>query len=438
MDVSNAAKRLRYDFARPEEERDECERAFWLQTIVDRNISGTLSFVVPPDPEAFTDLNATYISVTLRVVKADGSPLGETDLPFLSPGSLQSLFESCQVYLNDGSLEPSNAYSWGATLTSYLGVSKTAREDVWGPLAGMVPPNHSSSRVGFKDRFGFGDAIKLVAGSKVVTLRGRLMSDFTQSVAQLLPPRVKMEVKLRRSPDDFSICSCTEDRQAQYKLDISEVSMFVRRVRLRKAVMERTLTSLADGGGLAYTRMSCIMNQVPARGVTYRCGNLFGGGELPHTLYLLLPNQRAFSGDQSFLGNYFESGHVRSLQVFENGRPVMTQPIRTRFVYDDETGFELQPALSDATEPFLSMAQAMNGIADSQITAGLRYDDFLYGCIVWCVQLNSCGGKRMAPGFVDVQLTLEDDIARDPMLLLAFGEFDKFLSFDNNFRLIAQ
>ena len=68
MDVSNAAKRLRYDFAGPEAERDECEKAFWLQTTIDRNISGTLNFVVPPDPEAFTDLNATYIEVSLRVL----------------------------------------------------------------------------------------------------------------------------------------------------------------------------------------------------------------------------------------------------------------------------------------------------------------------------------------------------------------------------------
>ena len=114
----------------------------------------------------------------------------------------------------------------------------------------------------------------------------------------------------------------------------------------------------------------------------------------------------------------------------------MTQPIRTRYVYD-ESGHAIEPKQCDAKRAFLSMAQAMNGVADSQITAGISYRDFLFGCIVYCVQLNSCGGKRMSPGFLDVEMSLEDDIHREPMNLLIFGEFDKFISFDSNFRLVT-
>ena len=207
---------------------------------------------------------------------------------------------------------------------------------------------------------------------------------------------------------------------------------------MSKPALQRTLTELASEDQMAYkyTRMACIINQVPAQGVSYRCGNLFGGGELPHTLYLLLVNQQAFSGSLNYLGNYFESGHVKSLQVFENGRPVLTQPVKTTYVYKDD-GYTLNPLLSDATQPFLTMTQAMDGIADSQITAGVTYTEFLQGCIVTCVQLNSCGGTRTSPGFLDVELTLENDAGREPMLLLAFGEFDRWLRFDKNLRLLS-
>ena len=436
MDVSNAVGRLQYNFAGPEEERDECERAFWIKTTLDRGISGTLSFVLPADPEAFTDTSATYISVTFQVVKADGRPLDASDEVFVTPGSLQSLFENCQIFINGGPLEPTSAYSFGATLTSYLGISKTAREDVWAPLAGMTPPKYNSSKILPENATDFSEQVDKVAMSKEVTLTGRLMSDFMQSCAQLIPPGTKLEVSLRRNPDAFSLCSVSEDQAAMYKIQISTASLFVRRVRLSKPVVERTLASIADGGRLAYTRMDCVINQIPARGVSYRVGNLYGGRELPHTLYLVLANQRAFSGAQNYLANYFESGYLKSLQVFENGRPVLAQPMRTSYKYDPEDGYSLDSDASDATEPFLSMAQAMNGIADSTITAGMDYSTFLDGCIVSCVQLNSCGGKRMGPGYVDVELVLEEKDQREPMLLLAFGEYDKFIRFDKNLHLV--
>ena len=432
MDVSNAAKRLRYSFAGPEAEREECERAYWIKSSLDGNTSGTLHFVVPPDPEAFTDVNATYLSVNFQVFKADGKALEATDKVFVTPGSLQGLFSSCQIFLNGDSLDPNNVYSWGATLTSYLGTSKTAREDVWSQLAGMNPPLINSSFLTPRSIGPFGDEVKRIAGSKQATFTGRLMSDFMQSCAQLLLPNIKLEVSLRRSPDAFALCSCSEDPSLRYQLVINNASLFVRRVRMSKPVLEKTLLSVGNGCRLAYTRMDCVINQIPARGVSYRCSNIYGGGKLPHTLYFVVANQMAFPGSQNYLGNYFESGCVRSLQVFENGRPVLTQPITTNYIYKPDGSLDND---SDASEPFLSMAQAMNGIADSHISAGMNYRTFKNGCIVTCVQLNSCGGKKTSPGFLDVELVLDEPETRQPMLLLCFGEFDRVINLDKNLHI---
>ena len=432
MDVSD---RLQYSFAGPEDDRDECDKAFWIKSSLDRNIGSTLRFVIPPDPEAFTDVNVAYMSVTLRVVKADGNPLDESDLVFVSPGSLQSLFDSCQIFLNGASLEPSNAYSFGATLTSYLGMAKTTRDNVWKELAGMRTPNFTSSKILPSNVGDFREFIKTVALSKPFTLTGRLMSDFMQSCGQLLPPGIKLEVNLRRSPDSFTLCSVSEDQSLRYRVEIGMASLFLRRVRMRKPILERTLKSIENGGRLAYTRMDCVISQIPATGVFLRFGNIYGGRELPHTLYLVLANQKAFSGAQDYLGNYFESGYLQSVQVFENGRPVLTQPIRTTYAYDAD-GVSLNTANSDAAEPFLTCTQAMNGIANSQMVAGLSYFEFLRGCIVTCVQLNSCGGKQMGAGFVDVELMLTDNDGREPMLLLVFGEYNKFVRFDANLHIV--
>lgn len=435
MDVSDAVKRLQYSPAEPDQDRDECDKAFWIKMTLDNVIGETLNFRIPPDPVAFTDVNAAYISVTFRVVKADGDPLDEYDDVFLSPGNLQSLFDTCQIFLNGKALEPSTAYSFGATLTSYLGLSKEAREDVWAQLAGMTLPNYTSSKITPAEANMFLDRMDTVALSREVTLTGRLMSDFTQSCAQLLPPGMMLEVRLRRNPDAFSLCSVSEDQNTRYKIEISSSALFLRRVHLSRPLMERTLTAIEDGGYLAYTRMDCLVNQVPAGGTSFRVGNMYGGRELPHTLYLILANEKAFNGAQDYLGNYFESGNLKSVQVYQNGQPVTADPIVTKYKYYGN-GYSLDIQSSDATEPFLSMTQAMNGIADSFISAGLDYKNFLLGCIVTCVQLNSCGGRRVMPGYVDVELEFQHSDHNEPMLLLCFGEYGKMIRFDGNRHLV--
>ena len=440
MDVSAAGQRLRYQNEGPEEAEEAlggCERTFWLKSTLDSNInlSGNVHFVVPPDPVAFTDVNATYLSVSFQVFRWDGSRLSDVDKVFLSPNSLASIFRSVQVSLNGAPLDPSNAYNWSSTLTSYLGMAKSAREDVWERLAGMRLPGFNSSQLLASDVGYFVDPIKQVAGSNVVTLTGRLMSDFTQSCAQLLPPGIKIEVNLARNPDSVPLCACNEDTSVRYKLQINSASLFLRRVKMSEAVLGRTLRSIAEGAYISYTRMGVIVNQIPASGVSFRAGNIFGGGTLPHTLYIVLANQQAYSGSLRHLANFLESGFLRSLQLFENGRPVLAQPMRMHYVYTED-GYTIDTHQSDATEPFLSVTQALDGIANTQIAASLSYDEFLAGCVVYCVQLNSCGGRRMGPGFVDVELELEEDVHRAPMNLLCFGEFDKTLHFDANLQLL--
>lgn len=431
-----AVNRLTYNFkCSNADEPDDCEKTFWLKSCLDRNINETMNatFSIPPDYTAFTDLNSTYMSVTLQVFRSDGALIDDSDHVFLGPGALQSIFKSLQISVNNYPLEPTTHYSWSATLTSYLGLSKVSREDQWAELAGMTVPQFPSSKITPSDSGYFVEKIQKVAYSREVTLTGRLQSDFTQSLAQLLPPGMALEFSLVRQPDTFALCSCSDEGlKRTYKLQLNTASLFIKRVKMSPAVMDRVKSSLSGGGKLRYTRLGCIATQIPPTSLSYRWSNIFNNSQLPHTLYLVLVSQRAFSGDFKALPNYFESGWLKSLRVMESGRPILPQQVNTKFKYLND-GYSLDVVNSDASDGYLTLCQALNSIADPTVTAGVSYLDYLKGCIIYCAALNSCGGRRVPQGFIDIEMEFAESSAREPMHLLCFGEYDRILHFDSHY-----
>ena len=435
-----AVNRLIYNFKSPaDDEPDDCEKTYWLKCCLDRNINETMNvtFNIPPDYVAFTDLNSTYLSVTLQVFRSDGGLLDDSDHVFLGPGALQAIFKSLQIGINNFPLEPTTHYSWSATLTSYLGLSKVSREDQWAELAGMTLPGFPSSKIQPSDVGYFVEKIQKLAYSREVTLTGRLQSDFTQSLSQLLPPGMTLEFSLTRQPDAFTLCSCTDDTlKRSYKLLLNTASIYIKRVKMSPAVLDRVKSSLNNGGKLRYTRLGCIATQIPPTTLSHRWSNIFNSGQLPHTLYLALVSQRAFSGDLNKLPNYFESGWLKSLRVMESGRPILPQPLNTNFKYLND-GYSVDVSKSDASEGYLTLCQALNSIADPMVTAGVSYLDYLKGCLIYCVTLNSCGGRRVPQGFIDIELDFEENSQREPMHLLCFAEYDRILHFDSNNNFIT-
>ena len=464
-----ALNKLRYTFSQDSTESgDGCERSFFVRHTLDRGIneSGVLHFSIPADPDCFTDTSETYLCIELRVLKEDGSKLDAHDDVFMVPGSLQSLFKTCVVSLNGAALRPNDAYSLVGTLVSYLGSSKLSRADMWNALSGwetpMLPTSVLSPAV---PSFLFRQSHKRVAGSRLVTFYGRVTSDFLMSASQYLPPGMKLDVALTRGSDAFALASPSG---GSYKIQLESASLFVKRVQLTNSVRTACLDKLRSSGGFFhYTRLSTSLQQIPSASVVFRWNNIYNNGSVPHSLYVGLVRQSAYYGDISSLSNYFETSGLRSLRLLHNGRDVLATPYTSNYVYttrpdeavehvlEDEPSSSAEPGgpqsvldleASQALGPYMGLCQMLGNISNPLSTVSLSYSEFLQGCTIYCFQLNTCGGRLVASGALDIEVTisysryfvlmlvlLKMEFAvptQDPLMCLCFGEFAQSLPFD--------
>jgi hypothetical protein len=428
-----AVNKLRYKFQ--EEGNDGCERSFYIKNTLDRGIndSGVLHWEIPADGAAFTDTSETYMCIQLRVVRGDGSELQAADQVFLTPGALQSLFSTCTVSLNGTALPVNTHYALSTTLLSYIAATQTARSDAWYALSGWAAPMVTSSQLpATTTPMIFGPDVERVAGSRLVTLYGRLASDFCMSCAQYLPPGIKLDVLLTRQPATFTLASA---QGGDFRVELQSASLFVKRAILQASIRSNVLSALSSGGQLRYNRLSTILMPVAQGSQVFRWNNVYNSGPLPHSLYLVLLSQKAYYGSITSISNFFESGGLKSVRFGVNGRPVLAEPYACDFVYNAQGGLDLEK--SSALGPFMGLVGLMGSMRNLARPVGISYNEFLSGCTMFTAQLDSSGGRRkgMESGSMDLELEFASS-TNQPLLAFCFGEFDSVVSFDGTLNLL--
>ena len=185
----------------------ETEVGFVIKQTLDKGIndSGVLSFRVAGDDERFTDLNTLVLSVDLRVLTRTGDDLDPKANVFLDSGGIYSLFSSCDVRFNGQVVSNMPCYPYTAALCRYLGMSTDLRKGVWQELDGTWSDTvFGKANIEMADDMGqFDYQRSQVAGSRTLTLTGRIYSDLLMSCRQYLPPNTVLGIDLRRAPDAF-------------------------------------------------------------------------------------------------------------------------------------------------------------------------------------------------------------------------------------------
>jgi hypothetical protein len=421
-----AANKLRYNIAtaiKSEEDGGECDRQFFIRQTQDGGSNEVLQFRIPPDPHCFTDTSETYMTLELRVTKEDGSALDGIDQVFLVPGSMQALFRSCVVSLNGTPLPPNDAYAYVGTLVSYLASSKLTRTEIWDPLSGWDTPMLPSSQLSHtQPSFIFNKRHQRIAGSRTATFYGRITSDFLMTCAQFLPPGMTLGIDLHRSVDSFALACPTGGR---YKVELMSASVFVKRVRLAGSTLAIVRNNISSSGGkLHYNRLATAVDHVPESSVVFRWNDIYNNGILPNSIYVGFVKQRSYYGDIQSLSTYFETAGLGSLRIYHNGRDVLPVPYTPSYVYkqdsqssaDKETDEPSLPQVSarqildvdasNALGPFMGLCQSLKAISNPRASVSLSYEEFLQGCTLYCIQLDTCGGSKATHGVVDLEVSL--------------------------------
>ena len=381
----------------------ECESHSFIRESLDRNIneSGTLHFQVPADSEAFTDTTEMYLKVELRVLKGDGQPLGEEDKVFVVPGAIQSLFSACTVSVNNVQLPPVTDYSYVATLAAYLGTSKLNRTELWGSLSGWKSPLVTESLVDTTAMQFFYNEIGAAADSKLMMLYGRITSDFLMSLAQYLPPNMKLDIVLTRSRDAFALAT---DTPGDYKIHLESASLFTKRVHLSGQALAAFQRTASSGLSLNYNRITTTVQPVPEKTLVYRYNNVFASGALPNLIYVCIVKQRSYYGSLGQLSNYFETANVRQVRMLLNSADILPEPLRCDYVYREGSGLDM--GRSNAMTPYMSLCSVLGNLGKPRRPLTLSYSDFLSGGTIYCCRLSSCGlPNQTNQGLIDIEVT---------------------------------
>ena len=439
-----ALNKLRYDVPREATAEDGsagCERSYSVRLTLDRgiNASGVLHWQVPANVEAFTDLSETTMDIQLKVLKADGTALADDDRVFLNPGYLQCLFATCTVSLNGTPLPVNTHYAQTTTLLSYIGTTEETRLRLWGPLSGWTTHYQLNSTVADPTPDTYDAMVAKVAGSQTVEISGRLASDFLMSSAQFLPPGVRMDIRLTRQPDNFTLVN---GAGGDYRIELQSASITIKRVVLRSSLRQLALGKFAclNGGSLVYNRLSTVMMPIGSDSQIFKWNNVYNSGQLPHTIYLVLVSQKAYYGDLTRLSNFFETGGVESMGFSVSGRTVMAEPFYCHYVYDGDgdASAVLDAVKSRAQKAYFALASRLGCVTNPAKTPGLSYNEFLQGCTIYVAQLGTCGGSRMEPGgALDVEVRFAK-ATPEPYLLMIFGEAEGSVTLDQRLNVVAQ
>ena len=231
-----------------------------------------IKFHVSGDSNHYTDLSKSYLYPEVKIVKADGSDLGNDDK--VGPINLigQTHFQQVDVSLNDVLVsDASNLYHYRAlieTLLSYKNEAKTSQLTMSMYYKDKVDAmdNVADSNTGLVARW------SLTAGSIVVPLIGKIHSDmFYQHRYLLNGVGNNLKIKLLRNANKFILMVTGT---STYKLQVVCSSFFVRKIKLNNGIqlkhiekMEKQLQParyLCNGLGVRLTHHSIATYTVAA------------------------------------------------------------------------------------------------------------------------------------------------------------------------------
>jgi len=280
-----------------------------------------VEFVVPGHGDEYTDLSQTLLHVKATIRKSDGEAVtGDDAKKEVGPVNnwLHSLFSQVDLYMNNKLVSPqNNTYAYRAYLENLL------------TYGGDAKASHLTAELFYEDTAGKMDNCeeanqglvsrrRYVSGSRYVDMIGHLHVDLCNQEKFVLNG-IEMRFRLIRSRNSFTIMSKTV---TDYKVDIAEVNLFVRRCKINPSVLLAHSKTLESGSAkYPITRVEVKTVTLPT-GITGKTLDSVFLGQLPKRVIVGLVDNRAFNGD--FKKNPFNFHHynVNYFALYVDGEQV--------------------------------------------------------------------------------------------------------------------
>lgn len=285
-----------------------------------------LEFVVPGQGDEYLDLAHTLLSVKARILKPDGTNFTAAD-GRVGPVNcfLHSLFSQVDVHLNQ-KLVTSNGspYPYRSYIETLLNYGESAKEShlssaLWVTDTALYMNNTNDENKGLKKRRSF------TADSKPVDLLGHIHSDLFHQNKYMING-VELKIRLVRSRDEFCLMS-----NAEFKINIMEVSLLVRRVKINPSILILHSKSIEQySAKYPITRVDVKAFTIPSGVMGKTIDNVYLG-QLPKRVIFGFVSNRAYNGAFGDNPYNFQHYNINFVSLYIDGQQVPTKALQPDF-----------------------------------------------------------------------------------------------------------
>ena len=277
----------------------------------------------------YLDLHGSQLYVKLKVTKADSSSLDGSSKVGPVNLFLQSLFSTVEVTLQNKVTLTCTCNPYRAILQTLLKFGEDAETS---QLTSMMFIKDSNEAMDDCDTTGSNDGLVertgYIALSKFVDLQGGLYHDFFQMKRYLLN-QVDVKVKLYRTTPAF--CLLSETVGADFKIDITDVCLLARKVRVNPAVIFAHSEMLKTKNALyPFIRTDCRQQSIPQGSSSFHWDNLFQG-QKPDRVVVCFVDSAAASGQFGKNPFNFQNCGIKNITLFADGMPTNGAPSKLTF-----------------------------------------------------------------------------------------------------------
>lgn len=292
--------------------------------------NGPIEFVLKNGTDKFIDIVNSYLKLSAKITKPDGTDLDDTDKASFINYPIASLFSQVDFYLGDVLItSSSNTYAFRAILETILNYGEDAKKsqltmglfskDTAGNIDETDP---AKDNAGLKDRFEF------TKNSALVELSGRLHSDICNQ-GRLLLNGLPLKIVLHRSKDNFSLIA-DGATPASFKVKITDAVMRVRKVKLTVRKFAEIQQRLEKTPIVYPINRVVVKTHSIAAGLTSLNWDNAILGQLPNRIFIAMVDNDSYTG--TYKKNPFNFKHfdVRDIAVYVNGK-TLAPPMKLDF-----------------------------------------------------------------------------------------------------------
>ena len=341
-----------------------------------REINNELEFLILVDNSSFVDLSESYLHLTCRITKGNGTDCDSND--FAAPSNLffHLMFKNLEIYINGKCISGSqNQYPYIAYINRLLSLPTSVKEaqlqnELWYP--NTTVESYEATSVGYKERY------DLAKNSQKFTMLGQIVSGlFLQK--RWLGPGTEIRIVLRRNTPHFCIDNKITETGADgskvklnYRFEIDDAVFLVSRKPVSAKIMELHRSLLNKNETYIFVMPEAVVRTmyVPAGMTSISSENLLIG-QIPKLIILGMVKSTAVGGVLTESPVNFQHFNLSNVTISWNADTLESRSIPLNFKSTTNTNpddfllglHSLQKCLADPLH--------QNGINRSNYTKGL-------------------------------------------------------------------